>query len=354
MIGFILGGLYNGGQERQLCNLSRSLMNDGHKVKVVVYNKKDYSEIAHKRMTEGGVECIFLSGSKLVRLLQLRSQLREMDVVHCFAFYMNFFTWLATCFTRVLAIGGLRGDIEQYRSSMGLMKCWLNVAPLRGGIISNSSVQGRRLEEEYGLLCPTIKVVRNGYLGVIEERQILVATDRVIKIITVGRLVDYKRYDLALQAVLGMTVDFELKIFGDGPERKTIEALITNLGLEGRVSLEGEVEDIEERIRESHIMLHLSESEGTSNVIMESIANGCPVVCADVGDNSFLVQDGVTGFIVTPGCVERASAQLTRLSMDSELLLRMSKSATEYAQNNFGMKTYRDNALKAYKDLGLN
>lgn len=352
-IGFVLGGLYNGGQERQLFNLSRSLKNDGHKVKVVVYNEKDYSEIAHKRMIEGGIECIFLSGSRLVRLMQLRTQLKEMDVAHCFAFYMNFFTWLATCFTRVITIGGLRGDIEQYKRSMGWMKAWLNVAPLRG-IISNSSVQGQRLKEEYGVLCPTIKVVRNGYLGDIEECQILQTADRVIKIITVGRLVDYKRYDLALQAVLRITEDFELKIFGDGPERTKIEGLITSLGLQGRVRLEGEVEDIEERIRKSHIMLHLSESEGTSNVIMESIANGRPVVCADVGDNSFLVQDGVTGFIVTPGHVGQASARLIRLSMDSELLIRMSKSATEYAKNNFSMKAYRDNAFKAYKDLGLN
>ena len=85
------------------------------------------------------------------------------------------------------------------------------------------------------------------------------------------------------------------------PYRATLEALAARLGLSARVSFLGFRSDVAELLAASTVSVLPSLSEGLSNVLLESMAVGVPVVATRVGGNPEAVEHGVTGLLVAPG-----------------------------------------------------
>jgi glycosyltransferase involved in cell wall biosynthesis len=72
-------------------------------------------------------------------------------------------------------------------------------------------------------------------------------------------------------------------IIGDGPEKANIARLIKKLGLSGIVELRDfyrteKKEEVYQRISNSKLLLHMSEREGLSVIVLESLALGTPVL----------------------------------------------------------------------------
>lgn len=91
---------------------------------------------------------------------------------------------------------------------------------------------------------------------------------------------------------------------GAGPERERLLAEAEDLVRSGLVRFaEGGLEVLP-LVAGAHIGLLLTEArraEGCSNSVMEYMACGLPVVCTESGGNPELVEDGVTGLLVAPG-----------------------------------------------------
>ena len=71
-------------------------------------------------------------------------------------------------------------------------------------------------------------------------------------------------------------------------------------GVGNRITLAGPRRDIPDVLAASDILLSASHEEGFSNVILEGMEAGLPVVATRVGGNPEAVADGVTGVIVAP------------------------------------------------------
>ncbi len=348
---YVLGGLYNGGQERQLLNLTIALRAANYPCEVIVWNKENYSAIVRKRFEDQGINCVFLEGGKRKRLLALRALTRDAAVVHSFTFYVNSFVWMATLGRKTMGIGGLRGDFRQYAGSMGWKKAWLN-GLLPRLLIANSRIQGESLKKVFGWWAPKVEVVRNGYLND-SPAQPLEQLPEVAELISISRIVDYKRFDLVLEVLKQVNHPWHMTIIGTGDQEERIRNQAAELGIDKQITFAGEVTNVPDYLRASQIMLHMSDFEGTCNVIMESIALGRPVVATDVGDNSFLVQHGETGFLVPRGDVTAAAQHLNRLLLDPDLLKQFSVNAIEYAESAFSLTAYATNTLQAYANFGL-
>ena len=135
-------------------------------------------------------------------------------------------------------------------------------------------------------------------------------TPRVIRdgpsvIGTVARLSREKGVKYLIRAFdsLNPGHDAILRIAGDGPERRKLEAEIRRRGLEDRVELRGwvEYEDLPAFLQSLDIFALPSLYEGFGVAAVEAAAMALPVVASDVHGIPDVVVDGVTGFLRPPG-----------------------------------------------------
>lgn len=80
------------------------------------------------------------------------------------------------------------------------------------------------------------------------------------------------------------------------------------------------------------VLIMPSHYESFGMVALEGMACGTPVVASQVGGLAFLVQDGVTGFVVPDGDPRALSERLTRLLTEPDLRQKLGEQAAEYAR----------------------
>ncbi len=104
-----------------------------------------------------------------------------------------------------------------------------------------------------------------------------------------GRLVAYKRYDLAIRAFNKLGVP--LKIFGVGPEYKFLKNLA-----QPNIEFVGKISEAEQAQLYAHAIGFLQpQDEDFGITAVESMASGRPVIAYNVGGALETVRDGVTG-----------------------------------------------------------
>ena len=113
-----------------------------------------------------------------------------------------------------------------------------------------------------------------------------------------ARLHPTKGVDIAIRA-LGHLPGTQLAVLGEGPERKALMALMTELGLEGRVHFLGYREDFASIVAGADLLLVPSRAEGFGLSALEAMAQGVPVVASAVGALPEIVGDG--GVLTAPG-----------------------------------------------------
>jgi glycosyltransferase involved in cell wall biosynthesis len=135
-------------------------------------------------------------------------------------------------------------------------------------------------------------------------------SDRGQHILFVGRLVPVKGVSLLLDAfarVAQIHLDARLTIIGDGVERAHLERRCRSLGISSRVDFTGYLnqQEVAEQLKNADLFVLPSYAEGLPVVLMEAMAGGVPVIATRIAGIPELVQDGVTGRLVTAGDVEQ-------------------------------------------------
>ena len=83
--------------------------------------------------------------------------------------------------------------------------------------------------------------------------------------------------------------------------RLNLKYLTEELEIQGQVFFRGKQENIPAILSETDIFVLPSLSEGMSNVLLEAMACGLPIVATAVGGNSDLISDRHNGLLVPPG-----------------------------------------------------
>jgi teichuronic acid biosynthesis glycosyltransferase TuaC len=120
-------------------------------------------------------------------------------------------------------------------------------------------------------------------------------------LVTVGALIPGKGQRDAIAAaerIPGAT----LLLAGEGPDRKSLEAMIRERGLGERVHLLGSrsPEDVATMLAAADVMVLPTRSEGLANVWVEALASGTPVVTSDVGGAREVIDRPEAGALVPP------------------------------------------------------
>jgi glycosyltransferase involved in cell wall biosynthesis len=90
-------------------------------------------------------------------------------------------------------------------------------------------------------------------------------------------------------------------LFGDGPLRAKLARRIEGAGLAKTFVLAGFRDDFDSFLPFLDLLALPSFTEGLPNVVLEAFAAGVPVVATAVGGTPELVDDGVNGYLISPG-----------------------------------------------------
>jgi glycosyltransferase involved in cell wall biosynthesis len=154
-----------------------------------------------------------------------------------------------------------------------------------------------------------------------------------IKLITVGRLVPWKRVDLLIES-LAECAGTGLVIVGDGPERQRLEELARARKLEERVYFAGQRSQQETVgiMAACDLFVLNSTYEGFPHVVLEAMNAGLPVVATAVGGTPELVRDGENGRLIDPWAGATLSQALMDLVSSAERRRRLASAARQTLQ----------------------
>lgn len=132
-----------------------------------------------------------------------------------------------------------------------------------------------------------------------------------IRILTVGRLVYQKGYDVAIQAMKLLKeagVRARWYVLGEGEQRKELEAQIEREGLQQDFLLCGAVENPYPYYAQADVYAHFTRFEGKSIAVQEAQILGKPIAASDCSGNREQIQNGVDGLLCdfTPEAMKEA------------------------------------------------
>jgi colanic acid/amylovoran biosynthesis glycosyltransferase len=150
-----------------------------------------------------------------------------------------------------------------------------------------------------------------------QERQ-----DDVVRFVMVSRLSEDKGCDLSIEAfsrVAALNPKARLDIYGDGPTRVTLEALVSELHLSEKITFHGYVKEaaLASALPKHDVFIqHSRIKEGAPVSIVEAMACALPVVATRVGGIPDQVEEGKTGYLVDQGDVTAMSHAMLALAND--------------------------------------
>ncbi|MGF1510293.1 MAG: glycosyltransferase family 4 protein [Myxococcota bacterium] len=166
--------------------------------------------------------------------------------------------------------------------------------------------------------------------------------------IAVGRLVEKKGFDVLLRAWAHLHARGRhprLTIYGEGPERRGLEQLRVELGLEPSVTLAGHVPNREvlaalrcaAGLVQPSVRTPQGDVDGIPNVIIEALAAGRPVVASAISGIPEVVIDGETGLLAPPGDAESLAQALCRVVDDKALRIRLGATGQARIRRDFDL-----------------
>lgn len=341
-----------GGSERQFLVLAQNASAARFQIHLGCVNPRGPLADQVGKFTQFPIGNSLFGWKSLQARLKLARELREkrVQVAHAFDFYTNLTMIPAARFARVpVVIGSHRqlGDLmtrAQFRAQVAAFR-WCDA------VVCNSRAGADRLAAA-GLAREKLVVIGNALPEAAFETAppALARRAGAPRVVMVARMnAHYKNHAgfLRIAAEVHKRIpEAEFLLAGDGPLRGEVEQQAAALGLGERAIFLGDRRDIPAVLASADVAVLTSDSEGLSNVILEAMAAGLPVVAYDVGGNGELVNEE-RGALIAAGNEGEFASAVGRLLSDESLRAQLGKDARRFVEKNFRL----ERVLQQYEDL---
>lgn len=340
-----------GGTQRQIVHIARHLDRSRFEPVVLFFRNPSFFVT---ELEQAGVRVLQVEKQGRVdpgfvwRLVRTLRQER-FDVMQCFAFSGELWGAVARRLLprreRPALVSSVRGVYEWYAGFHWRIKRWVTAQSER--VIANSRMGADYAAERMGLPASAVRVTYNGVqatpprpgrAGALREE--LGVPPGGMLVLFVGRLVVHKDVPTLLDAVARLRErlpGLRVALAGDGPLHAELQARIAALSLQAVVRLLGQRDDVAELIDAADALVLPSLREGLSNVILEGMMGGKPVVASRAGGNVELIEHDRSGLLFDVGQAPALAEAIERLAHDASLRQRLGAGARQRAEAAFSI-----------------
>jgi glycosyltransferase involved in cell wall biosynthesis len=285
---------------------------------------------------------------------------REIQIVHAYNFYGNVFAIpparlvapvvIASIRDRAPYLTAMQKRVQRYACQFAdcvlvnadAVKDWLigegyapsNIVVIRNGVDTarfDGAPDGDRVRHELGLAGDTPLVTVVSRLTRLKGIEHFLEAAAALK----------PRYPAARFLIVGETAPSDTAYLTE------LSGLAERLGVTDRVIFTGLRSDVPAVLGSASVAVMPSLNEALSNVLLESMAAGAPVVATRVGGTPEALVDGVTGLLVPPADTAALTGAIARLLDDRALAGRLGGAARGRIADTFSV----DRMVRATEDL---
>jgi glycosyltransferase involved in cell wall biosynthesis len=354
-----------GGAETQVVRLAIELKRRGWQVRIIcLVDPSAYVS----RLAEHGIGVSSLGMRRGVpdprAIWRLRGQMTEFrpDVVHSHMVHANLLGRIARVVCPVPALICTAHNIQERSERGGGTRCKEMLYRLTDFLSDRTTIICRAACERYIRVGAAprkkLEVIHNGvdtarFSPSPETRAAdrdALGLAREFVWLAVGRLVEQKDYQVLLRALKLLNGSgWVLLIAGGGPLEGVLRSECERLGFGQRVRFLGAREEIGRLYNAADAFVMSSRYEGLSVALLEAASMGLPSVVTNVGGNTEVVLDGVTGYVVEPEDPEELGRAMRRLSeAPAPVRRKFGAAAREHCLANFRFEGIADKWIELY------
>jgi len=357
-----------GGTENQLYMLASSLASDIFRPIVVQLSPLKSLPVIAGNI--GGIKLFHFPTRKLYNLNGFRqigrlSRLAKqynVDILHTFFEKSEVMGWIIARLSGIPIWITSRRDLGFKRKKIYDRIFRLTAKDCKKCIANCHAVKDQMIQQE-NLPSEKIEVIYNGidfsgYQEALKDKSLRVELGIVDGTPLVGLIANFNFeikghvYFLgAAKKILENVPDVKFVLVGDGPLRPRYEEVARELRIEKSVYFLGKRADVPTIISNLDVSVLSSTNEGFSNVILESMAAGKPVVATNVGGSREMVTDGVTGYLVPPADSQPMANAIINLLRNPDKAIAMGSAGREVVKEKFTVQAMVKKYEKLYFSL---
>jgi sugar transferase (PEP-CTERM/EpsH1 system associated) len=346
-------GFAGGGMENGVINIANGISLDRFRLSICAL---DSTETFSQRIRDPNTQYHLLpklaSGIdwRLVMRLRRLIQLAKVDVVHSHNWATFLYAVLAAKWAGIAIIHGEHGKNNEELNEHNRPKYWAK--RILGRRVESIVTVSHAIADEwagYRIPIDRIQCIQNGVDterfrptdAEVEYRRQFGLAEEGWMFGSVGRFDPIKNYDVLVAAFAQLHRSFpkaHLAFLADGPCEGSLRRLAAELGVADSIYWLGRRSDPEKFLRALDIFVLPSKSEGMSNVVLEAMASGLPVVCADLPGHREVFDPGHEGIVISPCTAETLAAELMQLAPDTQRRTSLGEAARRKVVERFSIK----------------
>ena len=327
---FVTSTLHAGGSERVMSLLANTFEKRGYEVEIICINKHLVFYPINDGVKVWFAEDEVKSTSILKKIVWLRKYIKseQPDVVIAFMLEVFCVTLASLIGVNVPVISSERIDPHFFGKAKGFLR-WVLLRRT-----AHLVVQTQRIKEFYSSkLQAHTTIIKNPVTEKVFDLKPVAKENRII---AVGRLAYQKNYPMMFRAFAHIHQDFpdyQLYVYGDGPQKDEIRESIHQLAMDDFIILAGKSDHIIDEMNRSRLFVMSSDYEGMSNALLEAICVGLPALSTDVSGAKDLIEEGKNGYVVPVGDEAAFTSALKQILSSEKKMGEMGKHSKAMAHD---------------------
>jgi len=354
---FLIDSLRPGGKERRLVELLKGLSKYKEiKCELVIMSDEIHYTAIHNLDVK--IHYVIRKWKKdpgiFLKLYKLCKKVRP-DIIHSWGSMPSVYALPIAKTLKIKFINAMISDAPYKLSLKALIRSKLTF-PFSDVILSNSNAGLKPYK------APSNKSVciHNGFdferISKIENKKTIKAkfgikTEKVVGMIaSFSGKKDYNTYILAAQKILTKRNDIIFLAIGNGVNLKKCKKIVKP-EFQNKIKFLGKQRNVESIVSVFDVGVLSTYTEGISNVIMEYMALGKPVIATKGGGTNEILMDREAGFLVEPESVERLASKIEYLLENEKIASNMGEKGRETIKKEFSLEKMTNSYVSLYKRL---